>query len=112
MAFVRFKRQGSHVYYYLCHSYREHGKVRTKVLRYLGRDPNSPEALLRWWTFLGQPPIPYKPGETIFGLERFLAAPCRSVADKLQQRELIKQALLRLSKNFHGAAWQLSATYT
>lgn len=39
MAFVRKKKQGSRVYYYLVESYREGGQVKQRVLRYLGTHP-------------------------------------------------------------------------
>jgi hypothetical protein len=45
--FVRQKRQGKQVYYYLVKSYREEGKVRKKVVKYLGKEKPSPEELER-----------------------------------------------------------------
>ncbi len=43
--FVREKRQGKQVYYYLIKSYREGGKVKKKVVKYLGKEKPSPEEL-------------------------------------------------------------------
>lgn len=39
MAFVRVKRRGDREYYYLVESYREDGKVRQRILKYLGTHP-------------------------------------------------------------------------
>ena len=40
--FVRTKKQGNQVYHYLVESYREDGKVKQRVLRYLGKVAPSP----------------------------------------------------------------------
>jgi hypothetical protein len=84
----------------------EKGKVHARTLRYLGQDLNSPKTLLKWWDFLGKPKIPYKSGETILDLERFLSYPT-PVSQRLQQRQLIRQALLTYSKTFKIEGFQL-----
>ena len=38
MAFVRTKRQGDRIYYYLVENRREGKKVKQKVIKYLGRE--------------------------------------------------------------------------
>lgn len=43
--FIRTKKRGKHVYYYLVKAYRENGKPKQKVVRYLGKDKPTPEAL-------------------------------------------------------------------
>ena len=43
MAYVRKKRVKGRDYYYLVESYRCDGKVRTRTLKYLGKDPTVPE---------------------------------------------------------------------
>ena len=45
MAYVRRKRLKGHDYYYLVESYRQHGKVRTRTLQYLGTTPEVPAKL-------------------------------------------------------------------
>ena len=46
MAFIRAKRQGDKVYYYLVESRREGKRVRQKVLKYLGTSvPEDTEAV-------------------------------------------------------------------
>jgi hypothetical protein len=45
--FVRTKKIGNKEYYYLVESYREGKQVKQRVLRYLGKDKPSPEALRR-----------------------------------------------------------------
>ena len=45
MAFVRTKRQGNRVYYYLVESKREGKKVRQKVIRYLGTELPTKEQI-------------------------------------------------------------------
>ena len=42
MAYVRRKRVKGHDYYYLVKSYRLNGKVKTRVLKYLGVTPQVP----------------------------------------------------------------------
>lgn len=42
MAYVRRKRIKGHDYYYLVESYRRDGKVRTRMLKYLGTTPPVP----------------------------------------------------------------------
>jgi hypothetical protein len=39
MAFVRIKKHGDREYYYLVESFRDNGKVRQRVLEYLGTHP-------------------------------------------------------------------------
>ena len=39
MAFVRSKRHGNRQYYYLVENYNDHGKIRQRVLKYLGTKP-------------------------------------------------------------------------
>ncbi len=45
MAFVRAKRKGNRVYYYLVESKREGKKVMQKVLKYLGTEPPTKEEI-------------------------------------------------------------------
>ena len=45
MAYVRTKRRGQRVYYYLVESKREGDKVRQRVIRYLGTKPPAKEEL-------------------------------------------------------------------
>ena len=47
MAFVRAKKFNGRTYYYLVESHWNHGKVRQKVLKYLGTQKPSPPALQR-----------------------------------------------------------------
>lgn len=47
MSFVRAKKFNGRTYFYLVKNYREGKKVRQKVLRYLGTERPSPEALKR-----------------------------------------------------------------
>lgn len=42
MAYVRKKCIKGRLYYYLVESYRCHGKVKTRTLKYLGTSPNLP----------------------------------------------------------------------
>ena len=42
MAYVRRKRVKGHDYYYLVKSYRLNGKVKTRMLKYLGASPHVP----------------------------------------------------------------------
>ena len=39
MAFVRLKKHGNNEYYYLVENFNDHGKVRQRVLKYLGTKP-------------------------------------------------------------------------
>jgi len=45
MAYVRTKRRGQRLYYYLVESKREGDKVRQRVIRYLGTKPSTKEEL-------------------------------------------------------------------
>ena len=45
MAFVRTKRQGDRIYYYLVENKREGKKVRQKVLKYLGTEAPTKEQI-------------------------------------------------------------------
>ena len=45
MAFVRIKRKGNRIYYYLVESKREGKKVRQKVIKYLGTEPPTEEQM-------------------------------------------------------------------
>jgi hypothetical protein len=45
MAYVRTKRRGQRLYYYLVESKREGDKVRQRVIRYLGTKPPTKEEL-------------------------------------------------------------------
>ena len=45
MAFVRTKRQGNRVYYYLVENRREGKKVRQKVIKYLGTEAPTKEQI-------------------------------------------------------------------
>ena len=45
MAFVRTKRKGNRIYYYLVESKREGKKVRQKVIKYLGTEPPTKEQI-------------------------------------------------------------------
>jgi hypothetical protein len=50
MAYIRKKRIKGHDYYYLVESYRLDGKVKTRLLKYLGTNPTVPpevQALLK-----------------------------------------------------------------
>ena len=48
MAFIRGKRKKDSVYYYIVESKRVDGKVRQKVLAYLGQCPTVDEAIEYW----------------------------------------------------------------
>jgi len=43
LAFVRTKRKGDRIYYYLVESKRDGKKVRQKVIKYLGTEPPTKE---------------------------------------------------------------------
>jgi len=43
--FIRTKKRGKNIYYYLVKAYRENGKPKQKVVRYLGKVKPTPEAL-------------------------------------------------------------------
>ena len=45
MAYIRTKRRGQRLYYYLVESKREGDKVRQRVIRYLGTKPPAKEEL-------------------------------------------------------------------
>ena len=45
MAFVRTKKKGNGIYYYLVESKREGKKVRQKVIKYLGTEPPAKEQI-------------------------------------------------------------------
>ena len=45
MAFIRTKRQGNRIYYYLVESKRDGKKVRQKVIKYLGTQPPTKEQI-------------------------------------------------------------------
>ena len=45
MAYVRTKRRGQKLYYYLVESKREGDKVRQRIIRYLGTKPPTEEEL-------------------------------------------------------------------
>ena len=45
MTFVRTKRQGNRIYYYLVENKREGKKVRQKVIKYLGAEPPTKEQI-------------------------------------------------------------------
>ncbi len=45
MAFVRTKRQGDRIYYYLVENKRDGKKVRQKVIKYLGTEPPTKEQI-------------------------------------------------------------------
>ena len=45
MAYVKRKRIGGGEYFYLVESYRAQGKVKTRVLAYLGKSPRVPRNL-------------------------------------------------------------------
>ena len=45
MAFVRTKRKGNRIYYYLVENKREGKKVRQKVIKYLGAEPPTKEQI-------------------------------------------------------------------
>lgn len=47
MAHVKRKRIRGNDYYYLVQSYRKGGKVKTRTLRYLGKQPPAPETVGR-----------------------------------------------------------------
>jgi len=73
MPYLKAKQVKGIKYYQVVEAYREGGQRKDRVLLHLGRDLTSPDSLLRWWNYLGQPRIPYKtPGETITDLDKFL----------------------------------------
>jgi hypothetical protein len=45
VAFIRTKRQGNRIYYYLVESKRDGKKVRQKVIKYLGTEPPTKEQI-------------------------------------------------------------------
>ncbi len=45
MAFVRTKRQGDRIYYYLVENKRDGKKVKQKVIKYLGTEPPTKEQI-------------------------------------------------------------------
>ncbi len=45
MAFVRTKRKGNRIYYYLVENRREGERVRQKVIKYLGAEPPTKEQI-------------------------------------------------------------------
>jgi hypothetical protein len=45
MAFIRSKRKGNRIYYYLVESKREGNKVRQKVIKYLGTEMPTREQI-------------------------------------------------------------------
>jgi len=45
VAFVRTKRKGNRIYYYLVESKRDGKKVRQKVIKYLGTEPPTKEQI-------------------------------------------------------------------
>jgi len=45
VAFVRVKRQGNRIYYYLVENKREGKKVKQKVIKYLGTKPPTKEQI-------------------------------------------------------------------
>jgi len=45
VAFVRIKRKGDRIYYYLVESKRDGKKVRQKVIKYLGTEPPTKEQI-------------------------------------------------------------------
>jgi len=47
MPHVKRKRIRGNEYYYLVHNYRRSGKVKTRTLEYLGKEPPSAETLAR-----------------------------------------------------------------
>ena len=47
MPHVKRKRIRGNEYYYLVHNYRQSGKVKTRMLEYLGKEPPSAETLAR-----------------------------------------------------------------
>ena len=47
MPHVKRKRIRGNEYYYLVHNYRQRGKVKTRTLEYLGKEPPSAETLAR-----------------------------------------------------------------
>lgn len=55
MPHIKRKRIRGNEYYYLVRSYRRDGKVKTKTLRYLGKEPPSAEELARLREEYGKP---------------------------------------------------------
>ena len=78
MAYLKGKRVKGKVYFQIVEAHREGGHRRDRVLLHLGADIVSTHSLLRWWNYLGQPRINYKPGESIMDLEKFLSWQDRS----------------------------------
>ena len=56
MAHLKIKRLGNGSYYYIVQSVRREGKVRQKILEYLGRDPDPARlrAALKYWKVGGK----------------------------------------------------------
>ena len=55
MPHVKRKRIEGTEYYYLVHNYRQRGKVKTRTLEYLGKEPPSAEMLARLREKHGKP---------------------------------------------------------
>ena len=72
MPYLKAKQVKGIKYYQVVEAYREAGQRKDRVLLHLGRDLASPDSLLRWWNYLGQPRIPYRSAETITDLDKFL----------------------------------------
>ena len=49
MAYLRILQKGPRKYYYVLQSYRKEGKVSTKVLEYLGREPEKERLERAFW---------------------------------------------------------------
>ena len=61
MAHLKIKLIGNGTYYYIVQSYRREGKVKQKILEYLGRDPD-PKRLKRALDYWGVKDKPKKGG--------------------------------------------------
>lgn len=85
MAYLKRKKVGEYTYYQLTEAFREGGVKKERVLVHLGPDIESPEALIKWWEFLGKVMVPYKKADkaddtgywshVIINLDMFLRAP-------------------------------------
>lgn len=110
MSYLKKKRVGEYTYYQLTEAFREGGVKKERVLLHLGRDLESPEALKKWWNFLGKVMIPYKKADdtshwshVIINLDVFLRSP-----DLKPTTDLVIRGLTLLTQ---GWTWDLTEEY-
>jgi len=96
MVYLTAKTVKGKSYYQVVESYWEGGRSRQRVLLHLGRDLLSPKSLLRWWNYLGQPPIPYKPGRPHHHGELSLTTPSETIVvlDKFLKGATVEERTL------------------